>query len=254
MEIIPIKTRKINPDDNLVDVLLSALTRAKMQLHEGDIVAIVSKVISLTEGGLVDLTTKKNAKKIVKGRYGMYQDRQSLIDLISKEADTLIDTKMFLSIKNGILTPSAGVDTSNIPDDHAIVWPKNAYTSAAKIRKALGKKKLGVLIFDSFIIPLRNGVTGISLGYSGFRGLESYKGKKDLFGNPLRVTQKNLADGLATAATIVCGEGAESTPFVIIRGAPVTFVEKVSQKEMSRSPKECLYGALYPTCIGAKTC
>lgn len=248
MEIIPIKTRKIKPEDNLIDVLIDGLRAAKISLQNGDIVAIVSKIIALTEGGLIDIRGKKETSK--KSRYGVYKDSSALLKYIESEADIGFDDEMFLTMKNNIFTPSAGVDTSNVPEGYAIGWPKDAYASAEILRKKIeseyAKKKIGVLIFDSFIIPLRNGVTGISLGYSGFRGVEDYRGKKDLFGNTLRVTQKNIADGLSAAATVVTGEGRESIPFVIIRGAPVKFVKRVSPTEMICKPKDCLYRVLYP--------
>ncbi|MCX6733429.1 MAG: coenzyme F420-0:L-glutamate ligase [Candidatus Peregrinibacteria bacterium] len=247
MEIIPIKTRKITPEDDLIEVLMRGLSAAKIALQDGDIVAIVSKIVALTEGGLVDIRGKKISKK---SRYGTYKDSAVLIDYIKSEADLILEGDMFLTIKNNIFTPSGGVDTSNVPEGYAIGWPKNPYASAEILRKKIlsGRKikKIGVLIFDSYIIPLRNGVTGISLGYSGFQGAEDYRGKKDLFGNTLRVTQKNISDGLSAAATVVTGEGRESIPFVIIRKAPVKFVKRVSRTEMICEPKDCLYRVLYP--------
>lgn len=248
MEIIPIKTRKIKPEDDLIEVLSRGLQAAKISLQSGDIIAIVSKIVALTEGGIIDIQGKKDTSK--KGRYGAYKDSTALLKYIESETDIRFDNEMFLTIKNNIFTPSAGVDTSNIPEGYAIGWPKDAYASAEILRKkiASGHKffKLGVLIFDSFIIPLRNGVTGIALGYSGFQGVEDYRGKKDLFGNTLRVTRKNIADGLSAAATVVTGEGRESIPFVIIRGAPVKFSKRVSPTEIICKPKDCLYRVLYP--------
>ncbi len=252
MEIIPIKTRKIKPEDDLVEVLMGGLHVAKISLQSGDIIAIVSKVVALTEGGLIDIRGKNETS--TKGRYGAYKDSSALLKYIESEADLTFDDEMFLTIKNNIFTPSAGVDTSNTPEGYAIGWPKDAYASAEILRKKIlsshedrkVEKKCGVLIFDSFIIPLRNGVTGIALGYSGFQGVEDYRGKKDLFGNTLRVTQKNIADGLSAAATVVTGEGSESIPFVIIRGAPVKFVKRVSHTDMTCKPKDCLYRVLYP--------
>lgn len=248
MEIIPIKTRKITVKDSLVDVLQDALKKNNLTLQNGDIIAIVSKVVALTEGGLVDLSKIKLEK------------------LIQKEADMIFDNADFsLTIKNGIFTPNAGIDQSNVPQGYALGWPRDAYKSAQELHKTLlvssthtqknpplknHLKHLGILIFDSHIIPLRNGVTGIALGYAGFRGVEDYRGKRDLYKKPLRVTQKNLADGLASTATLVTGEGAESIPFVIIRGAPVKWVAgsahaKISHTEMQRKPSECLYNAIY---------
>lgn len=232
--------------DSLVDVLKASLVKHGLTLKDGDVVCVVSKVVSLCEGGLVRIA---DAPHGARKRYGKYQDSDMLSEYIESQADIIFPGD--LAIRNGMFTPSAGVDTSNVPPGYAIAWPRDAYGSAHKLRDALCEKpplkKLGVLIFDSGIMPLRNGVTGISLGYAGFRGLEDYRGKRDLFGNLLRVTQRNIADGLAAAATLVTGEGAESIPFVLIREAPVHFTNTaVDPCEVKRPPEECLYSVLYP--------
>ncbi|MEK7545345.1 MAG: coenzyme F420-0:L-glutamate ligase [Patescibacteria group bacterium] len=249
MQIFPIKTEKIEPSDNLVELVLKS---AKLQ--NGDIIGIVSKVVSLTEGRLIQLQNFPQEKKTALKRFGAYAPNPALDALVRTEADTTFPGDMFLTIKNNIFTPAAGIDTSNVPENHAILWPKDSYRSAEKIRSALkshvtshtSRVNLGVLIFDSFLLPLRRGVTGIALGYSGFHGIENYKGKKDLFQKPLKVTSKNIADNLAATATLVCGEGDESIPFVILRNAPVKFTNtKIRRSEIQMPPDECFYKSLY---------
>lgn len=219
---MPVKTRRIIESDSLVELI--------PKLREGDVIAVVSKVVALTEGKLRRMDKK---------------------DAMREEAEVILDEDMMLTLKDGMLVPSAGVDTSNVDADFSIGWPENSYRSAAILRRELCKKfhlkKLGVLIFDSWITPLRNGVVGVSLGYAGFRGVEDYRGKKDLHGKVLQITQRNVADGLASAATLMCGEGRESTPFVVMRDAPVHFTSRlISVSEIRRSPDECLFRALYP--------
>ena len=254
---LPLKTQKIQPNNVLIEVLHAALKKHRLVLKEGDVVCVVSKVVSLCEGGLVRVDgtgsaggAKSAATRGVK-RYGAYDDSVALTELIKAQADVVFPGEMYLTVKDGMFTASAGVDTSNVPPGYAITWPRDAYASAraiwAALRRATGVKKLGVLIFDSGIMPLRNGVTGVVLGYAGFRGVEDYRGKRDLFGNILRVTQRNVADGLAAAATLVTGEGAESVPFVVIRDAPVKCTSAaVDPSEVKRQAEECLYSVLYP--------
>ncbi len=238
MQIIPIKTRRIRENDSLIEILVSACKSQSITLQNGDIIAIVSKVVALTEGKL-RRTTKK--------------------EYMEEEADLMLDKKTQLTLKDGMLIPSAGIDTSNVAEGCSIGWPDDSYHSAALFRKQLQHyfrknfpqkhlpKNLGILIFDSWVTPLRNGVTGLALGYAGFRGVEDCRGTKDLFGKKLRITQKNLADGLASSATLVCGEGNESIPFVVIRDAPVHFTTRsVSPSEIFRAPKDCLFQVLYP--------
>lgn len=265
MQIFPIPSRKIETDDDLAEVLLQSLKKAKMKLEKGDIIAIVSKVVSLTEGRLVDLGYEQAGKKssrdakTVPKRYGVYEASFELDALIRREIkkdDKLYQGEMYLAIKDGIFTPSAGIDTSNVPENHAILWPRDSYKSAEKIRTALRsrlksgafrttKQPLGILIFDSFLLPLRRGATGIALGYSGFHGIHDER-KKDIFGKKLKVSFTNVADNLAAAATLLTGEADEKIPFILIRGAPAIFTDKkIQRKEIQLSPEECVYNGLY---------
>lgn len=97
---------------------------------------------------------------------------------------------------------------------------------------------------------MRAGVTGIALGYAGFRGVRDYRGKKDLFGRKLKVTMTDVADSLATAATLVMGEGAERQPLAIIEDAPVEFVDgfdrlTARKKEVQIAAKDDMYAPLF---------
>lgn len=279
MELLVLKTKVIKAKIDLADFFLETLKKQKIQLQNGDILAIVSKVVSLTEGRLVSLGSARAEPKVELNqlqkpsregnsalnsalkRYGKYKPNPALDVLIHKEADKLYPGEMYLAVKDGILTPSAGIDTSNVPENHAILWPKNSYTSAEKIRikllEEVNKKqkshknktrltKLGVVIFDSFILPLRRGVTGIALGYAGFQGAEDERNKKDIYGKKLKVTFRNIADNLAAAATLLTGEANEKTPFVIIRNAPAKFTnKKIRRSEIQMPPEKCLYKSLY---------
>lgn len=99
---------------------------------------------------------------------------------------------------------------------------------------------------------MRAGVTGIALGYAGFRGVRDYRGKPDIFGRKLKVTMTDVADSLATAATLVMGEGAERTPLCIIEDAPVEFVGKVNRREIQISAKDDMYAPLFRRALGSK--
>jgi F420-0:gamma-glutamyl ligase len=105
--------------------------------------------------------------------------------------------------------------------------------------------KLGILITDSRVAPLRAGVCGIALGYAGFSGVRDYRGTSDIFGRPLKITQTNVADSLATAATLEMGEGKEQQPLAVIEGAPVEFRENVNKDELRIDIEDDMYGPLF---------
>jgi F420-0:gamma-glutamyl ligase len=67
---------------------------------------------------------------------------------------------------------------------------------------------------------MRRGTNGIMLGYSGFRALNDYVGRPDLFGRPFTVSQADVAGGLAAAAVVQMGEGDEQTPIAILTELP----------------------------------
>jgi F420-0:gamma-glutamyl ligase len=95
------------------------------------------------------------------------------------------------------------------------------------------------------VIPLRAGVVGVALGYAGFRGLREYRGEPDIFGYPLKVTRTNIADGLATAAVLMMGEGNEQQPLATIRHARVQFSDRTDRRELSIAISDDLYAPLF---------
>jgi putative folate metabolism gamma-glutamate ligase len=214
MNITPIKTPKLTVG---VADLYEVLDDALPDLYDSDIVAITSKVVSICEGAVVPLAgTDKEA-------------------LIIQESDKYLPSKLskyghHFTVTNHTLISVAGIDESN-GDDYYILWPRDAQKTANDIRKYLAKKhgltRLGVIITDSTCQPLRRGTTGIDLAHSGFLALKNYVGSPDLFGRPLAVTYANIACGIAAAAVLVMGEGAEQTPLCIVSDVPaIVFQER----------------------------
>lgn len=228
MKITPLKTHKITSKDKSIFEILDKYVDS---MPEKSILAITSKIISLTEGNIIKIGT-------------VDKDR-----LIQKEAEYFLPKStnkygFILTIKNNILVPTAGIDESN-GQGFYILWPKNPSKSAAKIRLYLKKRfnlqKVGVIITDSKTTPLRYGTTGVGLSYSGFKPLNNYIGKKDLFGRKLNVTKSNILDGLAASAVVVMGEGSESTPLAVITDCPFVFFQT---KNPSKKEREGLKIAL----------
>lgn len=208
----------IPPQDNFYEKLDEALTR----VPERTVVSISSKVVAIGEGRCVKIPEGVDAIA--------FKDSNA-----RKEADLYIvrdpsvDYGRFFTIKNGILIGSAGIDQSN-GNGYLILWPQNPMKSAHDIRAHLmnhhAVRELGVIISDSTSTPLRNGVTGVAIGYAGFHAQHDYRGKPDIFGRLLKAERLNVADSLATCANLVMGEGDECTPFVSIEEVPhLTFAD-----------------------------
>ncbi|MEK7060072.1 MAG: coenzyme F420-0:L-glutamate ligase [Patescibacteria group bacterium] len=228
MQIKAIKTNIFREKGDLLQFIFEYIKK----IPEDSILVITSKIVALAEGRTVEC---KNQSQKIK--------------LIKQESDFTLKTKLtWLTIKDGMVMASAGIDESNA-DGKMILLPKDSFKSAEFIRKELCKKfkikNLGILITDSRIFPLRAGVVGVALGYAGFKGIRNYIGKKDIFGRVLKMSRTDVADSLATSAVLCMGEGKEQQPLALITGALIEFVKKVNKKELIIDPKEDLYQPLF---------
>jgi coenzyme F420-0:L-glutamate ligase/coenzyme F420-1:gamma-L-glutamate ligase len=120
---------------------------------------------------------------------------------------------------------NAGVDHSNVDPqmgaEPVLLLPRDPDASAAALRDRLAahfRKQLAVVITDSFGRAWRRGTVGVALGAAGLPSLLDLRGKPDLFGHALRVTQTGFADEIAGAASLVMGQADEARPVVLLRG------------------------------------
>jgi len=229
MIVRPIKTRVFREGEDLPTFIKEHIPA----LRSGSVLAVTSKIVALAERRI--LTVRNRKEKEV---------------LIRKESSWALQTHpgWWWTRKDGTLLVNAGIDDSNA-DGKLILLPRDSYKAATELRTKLMRaykiKKLGVVITDSRISPMRAGVTGLAVGYAGFRGIRDYRGKPDIFGRKLKVTMTDVADSLATAATLVMGEGAERQPLAIVEGAPVEFVGKVDRREVRIPEKKDMYWPLF---------
>jgi len=249
MQLFSIKTPIIQANDNLVEILISSMKKQKSEPIDGDILVVSSKVVALSEGRIVNYKTIKTSEK-AKLLARQYDLEPGFVELVLQEADKVFGgvKRAILTIKNNMFIANAGVDHSNAPEDHAILWPKNPSLSADNIRKELKKRlnvNIGVIISDSHCSPLRTGTTGFALATSGFDAVIDERGKPDLFGKTMRITQRAVADGLASAAVVVMGETNEKIPAVLIRDVSIQLTEQPSRSSTYFPPNECLFSSIY---------
>jgi len=220
MKFIPIKTRKfLPPKDNLFKLLDDSLPKLKQK----DILLITSKIVSIHQGRCIPITKATTLKDKIK--------------LIKQEADGYIPSQPHgLTLKDQTLTPYAGIDRSNA-NNHYILWPKQPHLQAKKIWSYLKKKHrlkhLGIIITDSFCLPLRWGHMGISIGFYGFHPNQEYAGKKDIFDKKIIQANSNLIDGLSAFGVTLMGEGNEQTPLLLVRNLKkIKFTNKSTLREL----------------------
>jgi len=228
MIIKPIKTRVFKEGEGL----FTFIGHYFKKLPERSVVVVTSKIVALAEK-----------------RTAVVKNNQTKEKLIRAESELAIPTKyVWLTIKDGMVMASAGIDESNA-NGKLILLPKDSFNTARLLRKKLqkeyGVKQLGVLITDSRTIPLRAGVTGVALGYAGFRGIKDYRGTPDIFGRKFKFSRTDVADSLATAAVFVMGEGDEQQPLAIIGEAPIEFCDKINRQELHIDIREDMYRPLF---------
>jgi F420-0:gamma-glutamyl ligase len=228
MTIIPIKTKIFRESENLLRFVTLYIKR----IPERSVLVVTSKIVALSEGRTAVITSTRTKPP-----------------LIRKESEMALRTKyVWLTVKDGMMMASAGIDESNA-NGKLILLPRDSFKTAHLLRNELRRhyrvQHLGVLITDSRTVPLRLGVTGVALGYAGFRGIRDYHGTPDIFGRKFKFSRTNVADSLATAAALVMGEGAERQPLALTEKAPVEFSEKVNRKELRIDIREDMYLPLF---------
>lgn len=242
MELIALKSKRVNSGDSLKPVILQALSEARVHLSEGDILVVASKIVAYSQGLLKPVQSTEEFK-----------------ELIRAEADEVLDEgEMVLTLKNKVLIPNAGIDNSNTPEGEVVLWPSKPFEAARELHSQLmaefSLSQLGIVISDSHCQPLRMGTSGIAIGWAGFEGVQDERGKKDLFEREMVYTKMAVADNLSSAANLLMGETNASTPLVLVRGFEASFTErKQSELDSFVEPSECIYSPLYSKGLRTET-
>jgi coenzyme F420-0:L-glutamate ligase/coenzyme F420-1:gamma-L-glutamate ligase len=247
----------IRPGDNLADMLLASMQTARITLEDGDILVVAQKIISKSEGRLVDLATVTPSKEALELAKRSEKDPR-LVELILRESKEVLRVRpgtIIVEHRLGFVCASAGIDHSNVAppllgegtgvrsEDWVLLLPEDPDRSALEIRrkiKVATGNRIGVMIIDSHGRAWRLGTIGTAIGISGLPGVVDERGWQDLFGYRLRITIVAAADELAAAASLVMGEAAEGIPAVHVRGFPFPLRES-SLKELIRSKENDLF-------------
>jgi len=242
VEILPISVPIKKGEFDLFDSIILS----NFKFRENDILIVSSKYVSMSEGSVMNLDKVKVGRK-AKSLASEYHMSAKLAELTLREADYIYKgiPGFLLAVKNGVMAPNAGIDKSNVPQGFVVLYPSEPFKSAENLRRRflvnLGIK-VGVVIADSRLMPTRIGTIGVALASAGFEPVEDQRGKKDLFGNILKVTLKAVSDSIAATGVAVMGEGSESTPIAVIRGIRVIATDrKLSWHDMAVDARQDIY-------------
>ncbi len=216
----------VQPGDDLAALAAAAMDRINLRLESGDVVCFAQKVVSKAEGrqvSLADVEPSAAARQLA----AETDKDPRLVQLILDESTEVIRKRpgiLIVQHRLGFVCANGGIDQSNIEHgdgEQALLLPKDADDSAAKLRTRLGElsgAEVGAIVTDSHNRPWRLGTVGVAIGAAGVTVLDDFRGCHDLFGRKLQVTLTNRADAIAAAATLLMGETTEGIPLVVAKG------------------------------------
>ena len=241
----------IRQGDDLAELVLDALKKNEITLEDQDILVFAQKIVSKAEGRAVNLVTITPSPRAIE--LGIQTDKDPrLVELILCESNEVLRTRpgtIIVEHKLGFVCANGGIDHSNVAgagdsvEEWVLLLPTNPDHSAEDLRKKIRietGRQIGVLIIDSHGRAWRNGTAGVAIGLAGLPGLVDLRGRQDLFGFTLRISQVGAADELAAAASLVMGQTAEGIPVVHVRGFPY-LLRDGSLKELLRPKDQDLF-------------
>ncbi|MDE2855342.1 MAG: coenzyme F420-0:L-glutamate ligase [Chloroflexota bacterium] len=247
LTVIPVSAPVQDGPFDLVATLRASLRSAAISLQDGDVLAISSKYAAIAAGRVINLANVAPSPQ-ARCLAARYQMDPAITELVLAEADQIfggIELGFLLTSKGGVVSPNAGLDRSNIPSGQAVLLPEAPFQLAESIRGALQGSlgpRIGVILTDSWLMPGRYGTTGVAIAIAGFEPIKDERGKRDLFGNAMSVTQIGVADSLAVCAQVVMGERDEATPFALVRGADIDLTDAPLSAETVSIPwRHCIY-------------
>lgn len=248
MRVAPLELRaleglpEIRRSDDLAALIGAALVRQGITLRAGDALIVAQKVVSKSEGRVVDLATVTPSARAVELAARVRKD-PCFVEVVLAESVEVVRAVPDILItrhRQGFVMANAGIDRSNVPgagDDLVLLLPEDCDASARRLCERL---TCAIVISDSFGRPWRQGTVNVALGVAGMPALRDLRGGLDREGRVLQTTQIALADALAAAAGLVMGETTESTPVVLARGLDFSG-PPTDSRSLIRPPDEDLF-------------
>ncbi|MDI6690914.1 MAG: coenzyme F420-0:L-glutamate ligase [Candidatus Bathyarchaeota archaeon] len=239
----------IKPGDNIAKTIVETVGKNGLKIEDGDIIVAAQKIFSKAEGRVArlrDVVPSKKAHEIAK-KTGK---GPKFVELVLKETKRIVKASrevLLVEDKHGLVCINAGIDKSNVEGaGNFALLPANPDKSAQKCRREIKKltgKTVAIIICDTYSRPFKRGQVNFAIGLAGIKPFKDYRGKKDLFGQILKVKNVAVADEIAAAAELLMGQADEATPVVIFKGLNnvVQFCEDCSADELQISRKEDLF-------------
>jgi dehydro coenzyme F420 reductase / coenzyme F420-0:L-glutamate ligase / coenzyme F420-1:gamma-L-glutamate ligase len=230
IEILPVNgLPEFRPGDDLA----GAIAAAAPWLADGDVLVVTSKAVSKVEGRLLPAPADPELRE---------DARQAATELETESVLAVRGATRIVRTRHGLVLAAAGVDASNVAPDELALLPLDPDRSAALLREALRERldvRVAVIVSDTMGRAWRTGQTDVAIGVAGLRAIRDYRGDKDSYGIPLRVTEIAEADEIAGAAELVKGKLA-GVPVAVVRGLS-TVDDGLGAAPLVRPPDEDLF-------------
>ena len=219
---------EVVPGDDLGRLIGDAIERTAdlLPLRPDDVVVVTQKIVSKSEGAVVDLTTVKPRPEAAAFAERWDRDPRQ-IEVVLREARRVVRMEhgvLITETPQGFICANGGVDASNVGSESGSVvtlLPTDPDASARGIREALRRRfgtDVPVIVSDSFGRPWRWGITDVAIGVSGLIPIEDLRGTPDADGRVMKSTIRASADEIASAAELALGK-VGGRPVAIVRGA-----------------------------------
>ncbi len=237
----------IEPGDDLAQIVAAALDNAGYTLQTGDALVVSSKIVSKSEGRIVDLSSVQAGDEAHRLAGVTHKDPR-IVQLILSESRVVSRAAVGVLVTEhrlGFVSANAGIDQSNVGGgpDQVLLLPLDPDASARRLAGDLQRLtgvKPAVVISDTHGRPFRMGNVGVAIGLANMPALIDQRGEYDLFGRELLATVQGYGDLVASAAHLLCGEAAEGLPVVLLRGLQFPSVEGCA-RDLNRPPDRDLY-------------
>jgi len=231
--------------DDLAKLVVDALLLRNTSLEDGDIVIITSKVVSKSEGRVIDLDTiEPNA---FAKRYAQAWDKDPrVVEVVLNESKRIVrqvGPVLITETNHGFVCANSGIDQSSSgAHDRVVLLPEDPDESARTIRRKF--RDLGfdipVIISDTFGRPWRESQVDVAVGIAGMNPVTSYIGEVDPHGHEFLVQSLCVADEIASAAELVKGN-ISRIPAVVVRGFSYQSDEEATMQDVLRDPQNDLF-------------
>ena len=216
----------VEPGDDLGAIAVNAFAANGLVPRNGDVLVVAQKIVSKSEGRYADVATIEPSPRAIALAAEVDKDPR-FVEVVLSESKRVVRHRPGLLIvehRLGFVMANAGIDHSNVsPTDgeRVLLLPEDPDGSACALREHLAEvfgARVAVIISDSFGRAWRKGTVGVALGAAGLPALIDMRGRPDLFGRALQVTETGFADEIAAAAGLLMGQAHEAVPMVLVRG------------------------------------